>query len=57
MNVFRNHEADQHHEGEGHDEQDNEPVARFGRHAVKLEPALNRAAAKSQFTTFHQAAM
>ena len=55
MNVFRNHKTDQHHDRKSHDKQDDEPVAGFLRHADNFEPALNRAAAKSQFATFHQA--
>jgi hypothetical protein len=58
MNVFGDHEPDQHHDREGHDEQDNEPVARFSRHAASgCETGLKRDATKSQFVTFHQAAM
>ena len=58
MDVFRNHKADQYHDGKGHDEEDNEPVARFGGHAgSRGEPKLNRAATKSQFVTFHHAAI
>lgn len=57
MNVLRNDETDEHHDREGHNEQDDEPVAGFNAHADRLEPALNLAATKSQFTTFHHAAI
>jgi hypothetical protein len=58
MNVFGYYKSDQHHDREGHDEEDNEPVARFSRHAASgREPGLNRDATKSQFVTFHHAAM
>jgi hypothetical protein len=57
MNIFRNHKADQHHDRKSNDKQDNEPVPGFDGHADNFEPALNRAAAKSQFATFHHAAI
>jgi hypothetical protein len=58
VNIFGDHEPDQHHDREGHDEQDDEPIARFNCHAASgREPGLNRDATKYQFVTFHHAAM